>query len=55
MYTVRQIDWVSHHHPNVILWGIYKASKKAWKWYTLITDDKEYADKFLRDMLYQGS
>ena len=59
MYEVREIAWVNHYHPQLQLWGIYKKSKRTrvfdnWTWYILITDDREHAEKFLRDMLYQA-
>lgn len=51
MYIVKEIDWVNHRHPQLKLWGIYKRGKYGGdRWYTLITDDREYADKILKDI-----
>jgi len=48
MYKVMEIDWVNHHHPDMKLWGIFKQKRRIWNWYCLITDDKEYAEQFLK-------
>jgi len=51
-FKVGTIEWDNTSHPDLILWGIFTRSsiKSPWRWYCLITDDRDYADKFLKQM-----
>jgi len=51
-YKVKEIDWENKHHPGLRLWGIFKQNRRGyWRWYCLITDDKQHAEEYLKDFL----
>ena len=52
-YEVRKADWANKNHPDLVLWGIFQIKGNLSTWHSLITDSKEYADKYLRENFNQ--